>query len=103
MPDVSNRRRDIWKSAIEVFASSPVVGVGHNTLLPYVRAEQPKSYLINNDHMEFTSMHNTFLDVLVAQGRWALSYMWDWQREFFWCWFGSRRLLCRIPGEKAWR
>ena len=68
MPDVSNRRLDIWKSAIEVFASSPVVGVGHNTLLPYVRAEQPESYLINNDHMEFTSMHNTFLDVLVAQG-----------------------------------
>ena len=68
MPDLSNRRLDIWKSALELFASSPVVGVGHNTLLPYVRAEQPDSYLINNDHMEFTSMHNTFLDVLVAQG-----------------------------------
>ena len=73
MSDLSNRRLDIWKSAIEVFASSPVVGVGHNTLLPYVRAEQPDSYLINNDHMEFTSMHNTFLDVLVAQG--ALGFL----------------------------
>ncbi len=66
--DVSNRRFDIWKSAIDIFLANPAFGVGHNTVLAYVEAEQPDSYLINNDHMHFASMHNTFFDVLVAQG-----------------------------------
>lgn len=66
--DVSNRRLDIWKSAVEIFMDKPAFGVGHDTVLAYVEAEQPDSYLINNDHMHFASMHNAFLDVLVAQG-----------------------------------
>lgn len=66
--DLTNRRLDIWKSAVDIFLANPVFGVGHNTVLAYVEAEQPDSYLINNDHMHFASMHNTFFDVLVAQG-----------------------------------
>ena len=66
--DLTNRRFDIWKSAIDIFLANPAFGVGHNTVLAYVEAEQPDSYLINNDHMHFASMHNTFFDVLVAQG-----------------------------------
>lgn len=66
--DISNRRIDIWKSAIEIFKEKPVFGVGHNTVLAYVEAEQEDSYLINNDHMHFSSMHNAFFDILVAQG-----------------------------------
>ena len=66
--DISNRRLDIWKSALDIFATSPAFGVGHNTILAYVEQNLPDSYLINNDHMRFESMHNTFLDVLVAQG-----------------------------------
>lgn len=66
--DISNRRLDIWKSALDIFAASPVFGVGHNSVLAYVEQNLPDSYLINNDHMRFESMHNTFLDVLVAQG-----------------------------------
>ena len=66
--DLTNRRFDIWKSAVDIFLANPAFGVGHNTVLAYVEAEQPDSYLINNDHMHFASMHNTFFDVLVAQG-----------------------------------
>lgn len=66
--DVSNRRFDIWESAVDIFLEKPLFGVGHNTVLAFVEEELPDSYLINNDHMDFSSMHNTFLDVLVAQG-----------------------------------
>lgn len=73
--DISNRRIDIWKSAIEIFKEKPVFGVGHNTVLAYVEAEQEDSYLINNDHMHFSSMHNAFFDILVAQGAVGLRYI----------------------------
>lgn len=66
--DITNRRSDIWKSAIEIFLTSPVVGVGHNNVLAYVYENVPDSYLITNDHMDFDSMHNVFFDILVGQG-----------------------------------
>ena len=67
--DVSNRRFDIWRSAVDLFLSSPVTGVTHANVLPYVEDRLPDSYLINNSQMmDFDSMHNTFLDILVAQG-----------------------------------
>ena len=61
-------RSDIWKSAIEVFLTSPVVGVSHNNVLAYVYDNVPNSYLVTNDHMDFDSMHNVFFDILVGQG-----------------------------------
>lgn len=66
--DVTNRRADIWKSAIEIFRTSPIVGISHNNVLPYVTENLPDSYLITNDHMKFESMHNVFFDILVGQG-----------------------------------
>ena len=66
--DITNRRSDIWKSAIEVFLTSPVVGVSHNNVLAYVYDNVPNSYLVTNDHMDFDSMHNVFFDILVGQG-----------------------------------
>ncbi len=66
--DITNRRSDIWKSAIEIFLTSPVVGVGHNNVLAYVYENLPDSYLVTNDHMDFDSMHNVFFDILVGQG-----------------------------------
>lgn len=66
--DITNRRLDIWKSAIEIFTREPLIGVGHNNVLAYVHDKLPESYLINNDHMEFSSMHNEFMDILVGQG-----------------------------------
>ena len=66
--DITNRRSDIRKSAIEVFLTSPVVGVSHNNVLAYVYDNVPNSYLVTNDHMDFDSMHNVFFDILVGQG-----------------------------------
>ena len=66
--DISNRRFDIWKSAIEIFARSPILGIGHENVLVYVEQNLPDSYLITNDHMKFSSMHNIFFDILVGQG-----------------------------------
>ena len=66
--DITTRRADIWKSALEIFQTRPVAGVSHNNVLAYVYDQLPDSYLITNDHMDFDSMHNTFLDILVGQG-----------------------------------
>ena len=66
--DPSNRRFDIWKSAIDIFKSSPIYGVSRGNLLKYVEAELPTSYLITNDHIHFSSMHNVFFEILASQG-----------------------------------
>lgn len=66
--DISNRRFDIWKSALEIFQQSPILGIGHENVLAYVEQNLPNSYLITNDHMKFSSMHNIFFDILVGQG-----------------------------------
>lgn len=66
--DVSNRRFDIWKSAIEIFKTKPLFGITHNNVIKYTKENLPNTYIINNNHQEFDSMHNTFLDILVSQG-----------------------------------
>ncbi len=66
--DPSNRRFDIWKSAVEVFRTSPVLGVSRGNILRYVDEHLPDSYLVQNDHMRFESMHNLFFEILVSQG-----------------------------------
>ena len=66
--DISNRRFDIWKSALEIFKEKPVLGIGHENVLAYVEQNMPDSYLITNDHMKFSSMHSIFFDILVGQG-----------------------------------
>ena len=66
--DISNRRFDIWKSAVEIWKSSPVFGISRANVLPYVDDNLPDSYLINNDHMRFDSMHNMYFEILACQG-----------------------------------
>ena len=66
--DISNRRFDIWKSAWDLFKTSPVVGVSHGNIIEYAKANLPDTYIINNDHMAFGTMHNVVVDVLVSQG-----------------------------------
>lgn len=66
--DISNRRFDIWKSAIEIFKTSPILGISRSNILPYVDDNLPNSYLVTNDHMRFDSMHNMFLEILASQG-----------------------------------
>ena len=66
--DVSNRRFDIWRGAMDVVREQPVFGVSRANILPYVDEHQPENYLVNNDHMRFDSMHNLYVEILVSQG-----------------------------------
>lgn len=66
--DPSNRRFDIWKSGLEIFKTSPIVGTSYISFLPYVEENLPDTYVINNDHGNFGNMHNEYLNVLVYQG-----------------------------------
>ena len=66
--DISNRRFDIWGAAVDIFRTSPVLGVSRANILPYVDDNLPDSYLVTNDHMRFESMHNMFFEILASQG-----------------------------------
>lgn len=73
--DVSNRRFSIWKSALEIFATKPITGVSFRNLVPYAKAYLPETYIVNNDHTDFASMHNIVFDILVSQGMIGLLIM----------------------------
>ena len=66
--DPSNRRFSIWESGMEVLKTTPVFGTGYVTFVPYTEKNLPNTYVVNNDHGVFGSMHNGFLNVLVYQG-----------------------------------
>ena len=66
--DPSNRRFDIWKGAVEIFKTSPILGVSRANILPYVDENLPDSYLVNNSYMRIKSMHNMFFEILASQG-----------------------------------
>ncbi len=66
--DPSNRRFDIWKSAVELFEASPIVGVSRANTLRFAEVNLPDTYIINNDHMKFDSLHNLFFEILASQG-----------------------------------
>ena len=54
--------------AVDIFKSSPIYGASRGNLLKYVEAELPTSYLITNDYIHFSSMHNVFFEILASQG-----------------------------------
>lgn len=66
--DISNRRFDLWKNAVQVFESSPVVGISFGNYIPYVTDKLPDCYMINNDGDVFAAFHNMFFDLLASQG-----------------------------------
>ena len=66
--DISNRRFDLWKSAVETIAEKPVFGLSFNNIVPFVKENLPDTYLINNDHGEFNNYHNVWFNILVGQG-----------------------------------
>lgn len=63
--DVSNGRFSIWQSALEVFASSPVVGASHRHISDYAAENLPDTYIVKEG---YTTMHNVFMDILAGQG-----------------------------------
>lgn len=66
--DPSNRRFAIWKSGIELFKERPVVGLGRYSYVEYAKDNLPETYIVNNDFVEFSSLHNMFIEVLTSQG-----------------------------------
>ena len=66
--DISNRRFDIWKSGLEIFSHNILFGVSRANIVPYAKDNLPETYIVNNTHMEFWSMHNLYVDLIVSQG-----------------------------------
>ena len=66
--DVSNRRFEIWKSALEIFEKTPVFGTSYYGIRPFAREYVPNTYIINNDQVDFRNMHNEIINVATAQG-----------------------------------
>lgn len=66
--DISNRRFEIWESAFEIYKDNAVFGVSRKNIISYAKANDPTLYIVNNDHMDFDSMHDLFFDILVSQG-----------------------------------
>ena len=66
--DVTNRRKDLWISGIELFETSPVVGVGYRNIKVAAADRIPDTYIINNTFGTFDSFHNMWIDLLASQG-----------------------------------
>lgn len=63
--DLSNNRFDLWKSAIQIWKTSPIIGVGHANILEYAKVKFPNCRMVT---MNQTTSHNIILDVLAGHG-----------------------------------
>lgn len=69
--DVSNRRIDAWKSAAEIFVSSPkafIIGTSFCGFTEYALENLPHTYVVNNDYGLFTTLDNEIFNIMDAQG-----------------------------------
>lgn len=67
--DYSNGRFEIWKNGLQIVEKSPVVGIGYRNIVGYSKEHFPEGYLVKNaSGVQYDSMHNLELDVLVSQG-----------------------------------
>ena len=62
--DVSNCRFKIWKSALELFKSSPIFGTSPRNMRTYAKAEFPNGFIAQRSY----AVHNAYLDVLTSTG-----------------------------------
>ncbi len=69
--DVSNRRLDAWKSAVEVFVSSPkvlILGASFKGFTQYALENMPDTYIVNNSYGYFSTLDNEIFNIMDAQG-----------------------------------
>lgn len=66
--DISNRRFDLWKSAIEIYKTSFIFGVSFENIEEYCYKNVPNTYLVNNGYRVFDNFHNIIFNILVSQG-----------------------------------
>ncbi len=62
--DATNGRISLWKSAVEVWQTSPIYGAGYSTFISYAKEHVPETYAVNNEVGDYTSMHNAFFNTL---------------------------------------
>lgn len=62
--DISNMRFDIWKSGIEIFETTPLVGTSPRNLIAYSKDNLPNTFISERAIV----VHNTFVNVLVSTG-----------------------------------
>ncbi len=67
--DYSNGRIELWTNGIEIVETTPVIGVGYRNMNGYAQRYFPDSYMVKNaSGVQYDSMHNLEMDVLVSQG-----------------------------------
>ncbi len=69
--DISNRRFDVWKGAIRLFADSPksiLFGYSFKGFTEQALILQPNNYIVNNTYAVLKTTDNEFFNILVAQG-----------------------------------
>ena len=65
--DISNGRFSVWKDGIELWETSPVVGISYRNISAYAQKNLPDCYILNKE-VALNTFHNLFVDVLVSQG-----------------------------------
>jgi len=69
--DITNRRADAWRSALEISRSSNkvfLIGTSFKGFTEYALEYVPYTYIVNNDYAYFTTFDNEIFNVLVSQG-----------------------------------
>lgn len=66
--DISNRRFDVWKSGIEIFAQRPWLGTTFCGFLPFALEYLPDTYIVTNDYLQMDTLDNDFVNLLVSNG-----------------------------------
>ena len=66
--DISNRRFSIWKSGLEIFMTTPILGTSFSGILSYTEEKGLDTYIVNNGAEKFSTIHNEVLNILVSQG-----------------------------------
>lgn len=74
--DISNRRFNVWGSAIEIYTSSLktfMIGTGYSGLVEYAGEVVPDTYILTNDLGELRTLDNEIFNIMVAQGSLGLT------------------------------
>ena len=53
---------------MEVGLSRPLTGTSFPGIVPYAKENLPDTYIVNNDHWDYSTMDNEILNVFVSQG-----------------------------------
>ena len=65
--DISNGRFEVWENGIELWQTSPLVGISYRNISAYAAANLPDCYILGKE-VALNTFHNMFVDVLVSQG-----------------------------------